>query len=196
MALAAAIATASLVVGATPAAAHTELIGSEPSDGAVLDDPPTELLLRFSGEVSEEFATVVVTRDGVDDPQPVPVSAAGDVLTADLSALATDPPPASGGTWQVDYRIVSVDGHPIEGSLLFTVAPPALTTTLTTEPATPAASPTVSAAATSSSAAVADPTQPAADSGPFNWPVLFGAALAITVLVLASVARLRRNRHP
>lgn len=117
-----------LALGAMPAQAHSDLVDTRPANGAEVDEAPDELELQFTGSVSATFARVSLRRGG-SPPQPMKVRTAGTVLTAAVPA----PPDGAGRTpvtWEASYRLVSADGHPVVGSLLFTAPPgtqPAIT---------------------------------------------------------------------
>jgi methionine-rich copper-binding protein CopC len=112
---AALVGAAICVAVAVPAAAHVELIGSSPADGATLTTAPAEVLLEFSEPVQTEFGQVVVLDDTgahheQGDPQTV-----GAIVTQSLDKLVP-------GAYQISYRVGAADGHPITGALTFTVA--------------------------------------------------------------------------
>jgi copper resistance protein C len=124
VALAVVVAVVALVA-ASPAQAHTELEASTPADGARLREAPSGLGLRFTEDISAEFAQVSLSR-GQEPPRRLETSVAGPTVTAPV-------PPASAAeesgrvTWEVAYRVVSADGHPITGTVTFTApagAPP------------------------------------------------------------------------
>lgn len=99
-----------------PASAHARLLASDPADAATVDSAPLEVVLRFSEEVSADFASVEVTApDGsrVDAEEP---AVRGDHVYTRLLPL-TQP-----GAYTVSYRVVSADSHPIEGTTTFTLA--------------------------------------------------------------------------
>ncbi|MBD5785696.1 copper resistance protein CopC [Cellulosimicrobium terreum] len=103
--------------GALPAQAHDRLTGTEPADGAALDAPPSDIALTFSTEPLDVEPQVVVTdADGevvLDDAPTI------DGTTATLPV--TDGV-LTGGEYTVAWRVVSADGHPIEGTFGFAVA--------------------------------------------------------------------------
>ncbi|MBP2295895.1 copper resistance CopC/CopD family protein [Azospirillum rugosum] len=109
--------TPAVVIMAAPAAwAHAVLVEAVPPDGAGLDRPPAEVSLRFNEPVSP--VSVRVLGPGGAElalPSPPAVGAgAGDgtlriALPAGLAA----------GTHVVSFRVVSADGHPVAGSILF-----------------------------------------------------------------------------
>lgn len=115
-ALLAALVALLLLAPAGAASAHDQLTGSEPADGATVDEPPEEVVLTFSGEIAELGAQVVVA-----DPDGATVSD-GDpevVGTEVTQALVADLP---AGDYDVTWRVTSEDGHPISGTFGFTVA--------------------------------------------------------------------------
>lgn len=104
-----------VAVTAPPAAAHDQLLDSSPTEGERLDVAPTEVTLRFSDEILTIGPAVIVADDAggtwtVGDP----VLDGPDVVTA----LADDVPD---GAYEVRWRVVSSDGHPITGVIPFTV---------------------------------------------------------------------------
>jgi copper resistance protein C len=114
------------LAAASPAVAHTELIGSSPADGATLTTPPAEVLLEFSEPVQAEFGQVAVLDDADVHHEQGNPQIVGATVTQGVDAL-------SAGTYRISYRVGSADGHPITGTLAFTVtaetnAPEALST--------------------------------------------------------------------
>lgn len=178
---------------AAPAAAHDELIESDPAADAQMDAAPAEITLTFSAEIlNEEGATEISVTDGagteVQDGDPV---VDGTVVT---QAVAEDAAP---GDFVVLWKVVSSDGHPISGEIDFTViAPtpsPSPTASPTTEPTEePTASPTPTVTVTA---------EPVADEGGSDiWPWLIGGALglavaAAVVYLLATRARDARKEQ-
>jgi len=110
-----------LVVGATPAAAHTELVRSVPKDGAQLAKAPDHLTLTFDEPV--DLADVrAMTPAG--DRLPVTRPPHG---TADTVRIATGGP--SNGTLFVVWSVVDMeDGHASSGRLTFAIGTAASTT--------------------------------------------------------------------
>jgi len=106
----------------SPASAHTSLVSSLPESGAVLNEVPSEVRLKFNEdlllidtknpnriEVINGIGQVVSGMTMVDGPE---------IYTPlDLSFEPS-------GEYTVKYRVVSADGHPIEGDYQFTVASP------------------------------------------------------------------------
>ncbi|MDD9207157.1 copper resistance protein CopC [Georgenia sp. 10Sc9-8] len=101
---------------APPALGHDVLVEAEPADGAVLETPPREVVLRYSNEVLElSPAMIVRTADGrtVADGTP---SVDGRTVTLTLPQVLDD------GTYEVEWSVVSSDGHRIQGEHVFEVA--------------------------------------------------------------------------
>jgi copper transport protein len=101
-------------------ALHTELIGSVPGEDERVQSPVTEIELLFSTAVQAPLSRIeVVGADGwtvatsrVHHPDP---EASDRIRVEFQSAL----PP---GAYQVAWRTVAPDGHPVEGSFGFEVA--------------------------------------------------------------------------
>jgi copper transport protein len=96
-----------------PAFAHAALISSNPENGAVLNSGPSAVDLTFSEPVSP-LAANIVAPDGAAVPL-TDLSSSGSVLTIAL------PPDSEAGTRVVSWRVVSDDGHPVAGALVFSV---------------------------------------------------------------------------
>lgn len=106
-----------LGVGTSPASAHATLISTDPAEGEVVPQTPDVVTLTFDEPVSLTAQGIRVF-DAQGEPVPADASSADAVVTADL------PDELSDGTYVVTYRLVSADGHPIAGSLTFSVGAP------------------------------------------------------------------------
>ena len=130
-----------LLASAAPAAAHASLVSTDPVDGTVLAESPGQATLTFDERVS-------LPPDGVQvfdaDGKPVtsPASASDVLVTVDLPDQLGD------GTYVVVWRVVSADGHPVAGSLTFSVGTPSITVVSPKlpEPADPAVTAVLSTA--------------------------------------------------
>lgn len=107
-----------LAVAGSPAAAHANLVGTNPSSGAELDAPPDEVRLRFSERVTvaPEGVTLRDSAGAVVDTEPAVV--APEDPTAVLLPI---PPDLPDGSYVVSFRVVSADSHPVGGALVFGV---------------------------------------------------------------------------
>lgn len=101
-----------LVLLPAPVIAHAQLEGSNPPVDALLDVMPEEVTLRFSEPVGVTAATWIAP-DGQRSPATASAVPGGLVLSA--------PPDAGRGTYVLDWRVVSADGHPVGGALVFSV---------------------------------------------------------------------------
>jgi len=111
----------SLLLGAAaPASAHATLLASDPAEGAVLAAAPDRLTFTFSEPVAAVPDGVQVF-DAAGDRVEAEASVTDEVLAVDLTESVGD------GTLVVVWRIVSDDGHPISGSLRFSVGAPSAT---------------------------------------------------------------------
>lgn len=109
-----------LVLPSSPAAAHTELIASDPAAGASLRQPPARLTLTFNEPMDPRLAVVALT---VGEREPARLDVAADADAMELVATVPDGL-AHGGRWRVAFRVTSADGHPVQGDLGFSVELP------------------------------------------------------------------------
>jgi copper transport protein len=96
--------------------AHAALINTDPADGAVLAQSPTQFSLTFSEPVSPLVLTLV-RPDGV----AVPLTA---FRLGDQTVKIDNPHVLGAGTHVLSWRVISTDGHPVAGSVLFSVGAP------------------------------------------------------------------------
>jgi len=102
---------------AGPAAAHNVLISSDPADGSTLQTAPTTVRLTFDQPVQNfEPVVTVLGPDGQRYESGTP-QVDSNVVTNTIGALP------SAGAYSIAYRIVSADGHPVEGQIRFELAP-------------------------------------------------------------------------
>ncbi|MCC3289411.1 copper resistance CopC family protein [Arthrobacter sp. zg-Y1110] len=174
---------AGLLVSAPPAAAHDELTGSTPGNGAVVDTAPESVELTFSNVPAAIGSEVrVLDEEGTD-------WAEGQVRILDNTATQQLRPGAPAGSYTVQWRVVSSDAHPIEGTFGFTVAGGGGTATDTGTAAPSTAAPLPPAASQS------PVLNQSADAGS-PWPVVVPAAvvlLAVAVLIALIVRRRLRE---
>ncbi|PJJ58063.1 hypothetical protein CLV56_2308 [Mumia flava] len=192
---------ASSSIALPSASAHASLVSSSPSDGEVLDEPPRSLSLTFTDDLMDT-APALVLLDGegsvVAKPEP---TVEGDTL------LAAGPSDLLPGDYTIGYRVVSADGHPVDGEIDFTIEGEPAAATTAPESATPSSDAT--AGASPDAATGADVGGDEADGDAIDGtsddssvgPWAFGAAVAATVAVLAAAAiwltrRRRRDTTP
>ena len=88
---------------------------AEPADGAVIAQAPPSLRLTFNEPVSP--LAIRLIGPGGD------AVALGEIGAADAS-LNIAVPPLQTGTHVLSWRVISADGHPVGGSLVFSVGAP------------------------------------------------------------------------
>jgi len=114
--LAAIAAVGLLLVCVGRVAAHEELVASEPAAGAGLDQPPTEIVLSFSGELMPESGFIIFS------PADDEVGTGElDLTVAERNVLRGDNVDAGDGTYTVLWTAIGLDGHPREGTISWTV---------------------------------------------------------------------------
>ena len=147
-----------LVLQAQPAAAHVNLVASEPAGGATLTEAPSQVTLAFSGRIETSFGGVQVF-----DPNGQRIDAGEAQVAAQRVAVNLQPLRAA-GTYTVVFRIISGDGHPVESRFSF-VYQPAESSPEATEPvATPTPADRGPGGPATSSSEPATPTPPPSPS--------------------------------
>jgi copper resistance protein C len=114
-----AIVLALLVAIPATAGAHAVLIKSSPARRAILSVPPARVELTFNERLEPAYSTVSVwsaSAEKVDDGKIVVGPEDPRRLTVGLAGLAH-------GTYTVKFRVLSVDGHLVEGTYAFDVRP-------------------------------------------------------------------------
>ncbi|RWP36245.1 copper resistance CopC/CopD family protein [Mesorhizobium sp.] len=114
--LLAAIVLLAAIAAPSQAFAHAALVTTEPTDGAVLAQSPAQFSLTFSEPVSPLMLTLVRP-----DGTPVPLTS----FRLNGQTLDIDNPQRLGsGTHVLSWRVISADGHPVGGSVLFSIGAP------------------------------------------------------------------------
>jgi hypothetical protein len=109
----------SAAMAASTAGAHAKLARSVPADRSSVAEAPSRLKLWFNERIEPQYAKVSVWGAGNRQVD------AGDqaIDPADPTALTVGIPNLAPGAYTVRYRVLSVDGHVVEGTLTFTVKP-------------------------------------------------------------------------
>jgi copper transport protein len=102
-----------VVCGATRAFAHASLVATEPRDGSMIAQAPKTVRLRFNEPVTPAVVRVIDS-DGTTRNDAV-VHAANETIEIALPASL----PA--GAQVISYRVISADGHPVAGSIMFSI---------------------------------------------------------------------------
>lgn len=165
---------AALALPAGPALAHTALEKSTPASGAVLPAATREVALRFTGDLRAELTAVVLTGPDAAD------AARGRARVRGGQVVQAVDGPLAPGAWTLAYRVVAADGHPVTGTVAFTVT---------------AAGPTGSPAGPASAdpAPLADPPATTGAGQTAGGPPVLPALATAAALAGGSVLLLRRR---
>lgn len=155
------------------AQAHAALVDSSPADGDTVEAPLSEVELVFNEPVQSDFAQITVIDQNDTPYEDGDPSITGDTATQRVADLPN-------GTYTISYRIVSADGHPVTGSIKFTV--------------TGGSEPSGNGRPTSThQAGQSGPAENASPSGTTGW-VAVGALVVVALAVGAVALRRTRNR--
>lgn len=166
------------LAGAAGASAHAVLLSSDPVENASLPTNPERVSATFNEQMQAAFAAMTVI--GPDGGQ----YSDGDIAVqgATLSVGVRQGGPA--GTYTVNYRGTSADGHVVSGAWSYTVTesrPAAAPPPAGTAPSSPVAAPTTATP-------TAAPPVPSDDGMPV-WPFIVGASAIVAGGAIWAVRR-------
>jgi hypothetical protein len=195
--VAAVLAAVALAVLAAPAAlAHDEVVEVLPASGETVPAAPDRVELVLSAPAQELGTQVLVTgADGAlvsEGPVELRGTTVVQPLRADLPA----------GTYGVQWRVTSSDGHPVTGGSTFTVAaPPVSAPAPAADAGSPAGTPAVTPPATPAGPAAepaAEPADASADGasadGASPSPALLAGGAGLLLAAAGLGARQLRRR--
>jgi copper transport protein len=110
--------TVCVALGPREGLAHASLMTTEPPDGAVLQQTPKRVVLHFTEPVSPLILRLIG-----------PNGEATDLTQFQVHHQAVEITPPAGlrvGSYALSWRVISADGHPIGGSLIFSIGSPTL----------------------------------------------------------------------
>lgn len=93
--------------------AHTGLTDSSPSEGEVITEDIYEVILEFNTEIESTSMMKVIN----DENEVIGIN----ILVGDSVMTGGFMAPLDNGTYTVEWKIIGVDGHPIQGKFSFTV---------------------------------------------------------------------------
>ena len=103
-----------------PAQAHTSLVSSVPIKNSTIKAMPKTIamtfddkLIKIAGKNVSKFS--VVGPDGK-EIKLGPITLTNQIISA--AVLESKPKP---GVYKIDYRVISGDGHPVSGTIKFTI---------------------------------------------------------------------------
>lgn len=150
---------------APTASAHSAVVSSDPAAGAQVDKGPAQVSITFNEALQQSYPVMtVVGPDGNfwHDGDP---TVQGPTIMVKLRELG----PA--GTYSINYRVTSADGHPVGGKRTFTLT--------TAGNGTPGAS--------------AESSETTSDDGPPLWPFIVVAVVVLAGGLAAVLWRTRRS---
>ncbi len=106
-----------LALTTAPALAHAEFVSSDPAAGSLVQEWPAQISVTFNEDlltVGNEKSNFLVVNNAVGDQ----ISADDEVLDGSKITVSLDPNTITGPVL-VYYRVVSADGHPVEGEYSF-----------------------------------------------------------------------------
>lgn len=169
-----------LAFSAAPASAHTELKSSNPTAGAVLDEAPKQLELTFTEPVTLPADAVQVVSDTGSWTIGTP-SVAGAVVTVPVT------PSGPAGPHTIKWKVVSSDGDPVSGSIIFALSKPVAAPTSSAAPTT---------TTTEASGTASNTPAPAAQDSDSGFPLWAWIVIGLAVVAAAAggflVARRRQ----
>lgn len=97
--------------------AHSHLGESTPTDGEIVTEPLNEIVLEFDGRIEQgSFIDITTTSGQAVDLQ--------EIIIGEGTLTGTVAEPLPNNDYQVNWSIISADGHPLEGEFSFTVNAP------------------------------------------------------------------------
>jgi copper transport protein len=97
----------------TPAAAHASLVFTHPAEGSLVEAAPERFSITFSEPVSPLVLRVIAPDGGALD--------LGEYAVKDRTVEIAAPAGLGRGTHVLTWRVVSADGHPVAGSVVFSI---------------------------------------------------------------------------
>ncbi len=159
------------VLLASPASAHDALVGSDPAEGSALATTPARVTLTFAETPQPGLTTLTVLGPGGTRWERGEVTVDGSRVSIAVAPLG----PA--GPYEIGYRVVSDDGHPVAGSVAFILTAPGPAPAAPSSPAAPGPSPVASSS----------PSTPPDGGGVPTWAIVLVAVVVVagTVTVVA-----------
>lgn len=178
----------SLVLSSAPASAHASQVGSSPAADEVLTAAPSEVRIDFDSGLLDMGAALVVRNEAKES-----ITAGPTVVGDRILAVPVDPE-APAGTYTVAFRVVSADGHTVEGSFNYTIeeVTPSVEADANSTASQVPDDPTAEPAASPVSEPTPTPTAAPEEGGPALPLLLFGGVGVVLILGIAGALLLRR----
>ena len=98
---------------------HAALLRSTPAADAKLTKAPKDIRLLFSEEIVASLSQITLIDPAGDSTR---LKVTNDPHNVHMLVGAIEPALPSGGRYSVSWRVVSADGHPVDGTFFFSVA--------------------------------------------------------------------------
>ena len=108
--------TALVALPATSALAHSQLDSSTPAANSVIDTAPPQIVLDFNEGIQASLSDVRLY-----DEKGKQVKTSSPARGVDDSIVLTQVPALQPGLYAVIWRIISADGHPVDGAFSFQI---------------------------------------------------------------------------
>lgn len=149
------------------AAAHAVKVSSDPAENAVLSGPPAQVSATFNEPLQKRFSAMTIIGPDAKTDQ----WQAGDPVVAGATISVGVKPGAPAGKYAVNFRVISEDGHPVDGSWQFTV-------TGSGAPAS-AGAPAVSQQPSGTNSSAPEPSANPADGDLPMWPFVVAVVVSV-----------------
>jgi copper resistance protein C len=177
-----------LLAGAAPAQAHDALASTSPADGTTITTNPGTVSVTLTNAPDTRIPNSNIIKVTAPDGH---VVSEGEVTLEDATlSVAADID--HDGVHTVDWRAVSADGHPIEGTFSFTYTP---TGSDTHTPAATESSPATGPAtqAVTPAPATETPAPASSQTAQDNTGLLIGVGAVLLILIAVGVYLFRRR---
>lgn len=180
-------ATVLWAVGSTSAFAHSGLTSSTPVDGAIVTEAPAAITFTFDEELLADADSISVNAADGTNVVSAKVQPVGNTVELPW------PADLANGDYQVAYRVVSADGHPVTGAISFSfVGSPIASNSPIAEPSASQGSVMPIAEPSGSAVPISETTEPESTGG--NPWLGLGIGIAIGLLLVVIFAMMRRKR--
>ena len=113
-----AIAALGLALSMPSSFSHTKLVSANPAAGSVITQWPDQISIEFDEDlinIGDEKTNFIVVNNAVGDQ----ISNNDETIESNIATVSLSPNEIEGPVL-VFYRVISADGHPVEGEFTFT----------------------------------------------------------------------------
>ena len=104
-----------------PAQAHTSLVSSVPIKNSTIKAMPKTIAMTFDDKLIK-IAGKNVSKFSVVGPDGKEIKLGPITLTNQIISAAVLEPKPKPGIYKINYRVISGDGHPVSGTIKFTLS--------------------------------------------------------------------------